>query len=206
MFDSIITRAFPKENELLCKLFNKRKFRLAYCTTPNLQSILARHNQKVLKEFRESQLPPQIMCNCRNKDNCPMDNKCLTDSVVYRADITASGSVQETKFYIGLTSGSFKQRFSAHKTSFTHEKYKDATSLSTYIWQLKSKGADYSITWSIVRKVKSYRPGDRICALCLAEKAEILKHSKDKRSLNKRNELFSQCRHRRKFLLSSIGR
>ena len=145
------------------------------------------------------------MCNCRDKDNCPMDNKCLTDSVVYRADITASGSVQETKFYIGLTSGSFKQRFSAHKTSFTHEKYKDATSLSTYIWQLKSKGADYSIRWSIVRKVKSYKPGDRICALCLAEKAEILKHSKDKRSLNKRNELFSQCRHRRKFLLSSIG-
>ena len=206
MFYSIITRAFPKENELLCKLFNRRKFRLAYCTTPNLQSILARHNQRVLKEFRESQLPPRIMCNCRDRNNCPMDNKCLTDSIVYRADVTASGSVQETRFYIGLTGSFFKQRFSAHKTSFTQEKYKDATSLSTYIWQLKNKGADYSIKWSIVRRLKSYKPGDRICALCLAEKAEILRHSKDKRSLNKRNELFSQCRHRRKFLLSSIGR
>ena len=172
MFYGIIAQAFPSDHEFLTKLFNKRNLRLSYCTTPNLQSIIARHNQRVMKDFNDRQIPPQNLFNCRDKNNCPMDNKCLTDSIVYRADVTATGPIQESKFYVGLTANSFKQRFSSHKTSFTQERYKDQTSLSTYIWQLKSKGANYNIKWSIVRRVRSYKPGDRICSLCLAEKKQ----------------------------------
>ena len=204
MFYSIIARAFPTGHEYLCTLFNRRNMKLAYCSTPNIQSILARHNQKVLKDFEDQQLPPQNLCNCRDKSKCPMDNKCLTDSIVYRADVTASGSVQERKFYIGLTKNFFKQRWSSHKTSFTQERYKDQTTLSTYIWQLKEKRANFDIKWSVVRRVNSHKPGDKICGLCLAEKVEILKHAADRRSLNKRNELFSKCRHKRMNVLGSV--
>ena len=204
MFYSIIARSFPAGHDYLCKLFNKRNMKLAYCSTPNIQSILARHNQKVLRDFENQRLPPQNLCNCRDKANCPMDNKCLTDSIVYRADVTASGTVQERKFYIGLTKNFFKQRWSSHKTSFNQERYKDQTTLSAYIWQLKEMRADYDIKWSVVRRVNSHQPGDKICRLCLAEKVEILKHSLDSRCLNKRNELFSKCRHKRMNVLESV--
>ena len=86
-------------HDYLCKLFNKRNMKLAYCSTPNIQSILARHNQKVLRDFENQRLPPQNLCNCRDKANCPMDNKCLTDSIVYRADVTASGTRPSIKRY-----------------------------------------------------------------------------------------------------------
>ena len=118
-------------------------------------------------------------CNCRVKNNCPLGNKCLTTNIIYRADVTVSAPAQESKFYIGLTGNSFKQRVASHKTSFSHERYREQTRLSMFIWELKDKGADFSIKWSIVRRVRAYQPGDRTCQLCLAEKAEILKRSSD---------------------------
>ena len=159
-----------------------------------------------MEKFEERQQPPKNMCNCRDKNNCPMDNKCLTDSIVYRADVTATGSVQESKFYLGLTSNSFKQRFSSHKTSFTHEKHKDQTRLSAHIWQLKEKGANIDIRWSIVRHAKAHQPGDKTCSLCLAEKMAILEGSRDPGCLNKRTELFSKCRHKNRTALAAVKR
>ena len=97
-----------------------------------------------------------------------------------------------------------KQRVASHKTSFSHEKYREQTRLSMFIWDLKDKGADFSIKWSIVRRVRAYQPGDRTCQLCLAEKAEILRRSSDPGCLNKRSELFSKCRHRNSHLLMAV--
>ena len=42
-----------------------------------------------------------------------------------------------TKNYIGLTEGTFKQRFSQHKATFKHRKYTNSTELSKYIWKLR---------------------------------------------------------------------
>ena len=204
LHSSIITRCFPKDHAYLHKLFNKHNLKLAYCTTPNLQSILSRHNQKILNEYNSKLRPPPPSCNCRVKNNCPLENKCLTTNVVYRADVTVSAPAQESKFYIGLTGNSMKQRVASHKTSFSHEKYREQTRLSMFIWDLKDKGADFSIKWSIVRRVRAYQPGDRTCQLCLAEKAEILRRSSDPGCLNKRSELFSKCRHRNSHLLMAV--
>ena len=42
------------------------------------------------------------MCNCRQKNNCPLDGKCLTKCVVYKATVTETDTKkQET--HIGLT-------------------------------------------------------------------------------------------------------
>ena len=157
-----------------------------------------------MSEYNSRSQPRPRSCNCQNKNSCPLDNKCLTESIVYRADVKASGTRQEQKFYIGLTCNSFKIRHSGHKSSFTHERYKDQTALSSYIWELKGEGAEFEIVWSIVRKVSAHRPGDKICALCLAEKVEILKGSNDPRCLNKRTELFSKCRHRNRNVLGAV--
>ena len=71
-------------------------------------------------------------------------------------------------------------------------------------WQLKDQGKDYDIKWSIVARAAPYRPGSGFCNLCNAEKTEIASHIMDRRSLNKRTELLAKCRHRRKWLLSSV--
>ena len=85
----------------------------------------------------------QVQCNCRNKDQCPLDNKCLTSSVIYNAQVTTNNA---TKNYIGLTEGTFKQRFSQHKATFKHRKYTNSTELSKYIWKLRDNNQGHPTT------------------------------------------------------------
>ena len=75
-------------------------------------------------------------CNCRYKQDCPLDGNCLTESVVYQAVVQNNWS-DNTKTYIGVTEGTFKQRFYGHTSSFKHEKQEKSTGLSKYIWQRK---------------------------------------------------------------------
>ena len=51
------------------------------------------------------------ICNCRNKDSCPLNGKCLQENVVYKATITTK---TEVKKYIESTGGTFKKRWYGH--------------------------------------------------------------------------------------------
>ena len=176
MFSNIIERSFPPDHPHLSKLFNKRNLRLSYSTMPNLGNIIARHNHKVLRDFKKLSQPLRPTCNCRSKPNCPFNGQCLTESVVYQANVTVTGAVNDTKYYVGISSGSFKVRYGNHLKSFRHERYKDDTALSAYVWDAKEKGADVSIKWFAIASVPAHRPGDKFCSLCLAEKHIILRH------------------------------
>ena len=105
---------------------------------------------------------------------------------------------QETKEYIGITAGPFKDRYNNHKKSLTHAKYAKETELSKYAWNLKETGRPFTIKWCIIKCVPAYTAGGRSCNLCLEEKLLIMKSSKEK-TLNKRSELFAKRRHRKKF-------
>ena len=143
------------------------------------------------------------MTNCvtaGKKNNCPLDGKCLTKCVVYKATVTETDTKkQET--YIGLTENEFKTRFNLHKSSFKLEHKRTTTILSDHIWKLKKKNTDFNIKWEIIKNVKPYAPGEKICRLCLQEKFSILI---SKPSLNKRTEIFGHCVHRKQFLLNNI--
>ena len=110
------------------------------------------------------------LCNCRKKkNNCPLDGKCLTECVVYKATVTETDTKkQET--YIGLTENEFKTRFNLNKSPFKLEHKRTTTTLSDHIWKLKEKNTDFNITWEIIKNVKPYAPGEKICKLCLQEK------------------------------------
>ena len=119
---------------------------------------------------------------------------------MYEATLKTS---EDTYTYIGLTGDTFKARYSAHKSSFKHEKYRTSTTLSQKIWELKESNIDYTLTWSILKKAHAYKGGGRAkCDLCLTEKLEILKRSGLKGCLNSRTELLSKCRHLRAFTLT----
>ena len=139
----------------------------------------------------------QDQCNCRDKDQCPIDNNCLTSCVIYNARVTTDDT---TKNYIGLTGGTFKQRFTQHKHSFRHRNYMNSTELSKYIWQLRDSNKDFSIKWSIICRARPYSNITKRCDLCTTEKLMII-NSKPNELLNKRSELISKCRHENKYYL-----
>ena len=71
----------------------------------NMGSIISAHNQRLLTPNNSS-----FGCNCRNKSNYPLEEKCLTPKVIYQADATNDVD-DDYKFYYGLTETSLKERF-----------------------------------------------------------------------------------------------
>ena len=143
-------------------------------------------------------------CNCRKKENYPLDNKCLTPNIIYEAQIT-NNTNDEHKKYLGAAETSFKERYSNHTRDFKHKKYMKYTELSKYIWSLKNQDVTHIVKWSIVEKVNS-KVSLNYCKLCLTEKFSIIKSLDDYNLLNKRSELFSKYRHQNKLLLCSVKR
>ena len=73
--------------------------------------------------------------------------------------------------------------------------------LQKHVWELKNKERDFSIKWSILKRVSPRTAGRSKCNLCLEEKLCILE-SDSALTLSKRSELFSKCRHRYMFSAS----
>ena len=97
----------------------------------------------------------------------------------------------------------FKSRYASHKSSFTHERYSNSTTLSAYIWKLKAEGKEFNTRWSIASYAKPYHPLARRCHLCIKEKTLIARNIDDPKCLNLRSELLGKCRHKARWLLSS---
>ena len=127
------------------------------------------------------------LCNCPQKNSCPLDGKCLTKCVVYKATVTETTSNnQET--YIGLIENELKSRFNLHKSSFKLEHKRTSTTFIDYVWKLKKKNINFNITWQVVKRVKRFAPSNKMCGLCLQEKLSIPRSAP---SLNKRSEIVS---------------
>lgn len=193
-FLKLISKHFPKQHKYH-SLFNKNNIKVSYSCMDNMKTIINRHNKKVLDAANDDNTSTDEQCNCRNKEQCPLDRKCLTSSVIYNAQITTNNA---TKNYIGLTEGTFKQRYSQHKLTFKHRKYTNSTELSKYIWQLRDKNEEFNIKWTIINRTRPYNNITKRCDLCLTEKLMIIKGNN---LLNKRSELISKCRHENKFYL-----
>ena len=117
--------------------------------------------------------------------------------VVYQATVTTQDA-QET--YIGLTANQFKERYRNHQTSFRHVKRRNETELSKHLWKLKDENKEFTVAWKIIAKAKPYTNLAKRCHLCNTEKFFLITKPY-MATLNRRNELISTCRHRRKFIL-----
>ena len=157
-FLKLIKKHFTKENNLR-KIFNKNNVKVSYSCTENVRSIITAHNKKVSSN-KDVNVNP---CNCRNKEKCPLENNCRIDSVIYKCEVTAPD--HEKKVYIGLTEKDFKHRYNGHNNSLNNVKYKNSTTLSTYVWSLKDKNIVPKLKWSIIKKVKAYSNMSKTCRL-----------------------------------------
>ena len=77
LFFKTLRKNFSKTNPL-SKIFNKNTVKISYSCTRNVKSIISGHNKQILHPK-----PQQYGRNCREKNNCPLDNKCLTPKIVY---------------------------------------------------------------------------------------------------------------------------
>ena len=163
----------------------------------NISSIISGHNKNLL-----NLTVTQYGCNCRIREDCPLQNQCLTPSIIYRADVYCEAN-KDHKFYFGVAQTPFKERFRNQNRDFNHKQYVNCTELSKYIWLLKDAGTPYIINWSIVAKVKGSTKIN-YCPLCLTEKYHLIEYFNDIRLLNKKSEFVNACRHQSKLLLKSL--
>ena len=72
---------------------------------PNAKLIINKHNKTVLD-------PPinniGRTCNCINKEKCPLQEKCLTNNIMYKATLTSNQDNYQHKIYHGITETEFK--------------------------------------------------------------------------------------------------
>jgi len=152
-------------------------------------------NPKVLHVVPVQNKLYQFKTNCTSsKQIVPVQNQIVPESILNYNNNTPG------KNYIGLTEGTFKQRYTQHKLSFRHRKYANSTELSKHIWKLKDENKKHSIKWSIITTASPYSNASKRCNLCLTEKLYIIKADKSTH-LNKRAELISICCLENKFYL-----
>ena len=131
----------------------------------NVRSVISRHNKRVLSEAESAQKSTKgKQCNCRNANECPLNQVCLAKDLVYQAEVTTKNN-NERKTYIGMTATTFKDRYRNHKKLFDDIKYKNDTELSKYVWNLKLNKKLYKINWSILSRASSIKAGGSNCNL-----------------------------------------
>ena len=198
-FLRIVDECFPKGHALR-PIFNRNTLKLSYSCMPNVKSIIDKHNKRVLRTVEPEIANVERSCNCRKKDQCPLDNQCLTKGIVYQATVTSS---EGNESYVGLTDTDFKARFANHNQSFRNVVHSNQTELSKYVCRLKNAKVNYSIAWKILGRARAYSNSTKKCNLCTLEKYFIICHP-ELATLNKRSELASGCRHANKFLLKKL--
>ena len=70
---------------------------------PNIKQTIDNQNKQKLRLFNNSATENEKNkpCNCRKKDECPLDGNCLQAAVIYQAKVTRTdNNTHET--YVGL--------------------------------------------------------------------------------------------------------
>ena len=155
-----------------------------------MSSVLTSHKRKILADNER-----QYEYNCRNKDDCPLENKCLIPLAIYVADVFTLNTSR--KIYIWLSDIPFKECYNNLKNDFRNRRYEKSTELSKYIWSLQESGIEFTIHWKILSHVKGVTKCG-YCSLCLTEKLWLLHYFDDMHLLNKKSEFISKCRHETK--------
>ena len=117
-FLRLISKPFPASHKYH-KIFNKNTVKVSYSCMDNMERIIKKHNQNKLNA---NQTTTTHRCNCCKKTTCPLENNCLTPSIVYNTKVTTTED-PIGKNYIRLKEGPFKQRYTQHALSFRNRHY-----------------------------------------------------------------------------------
>ena len=124
----------------------------------NMTSILKSHNKKIVAENEK-----QYQCNCRNRDECPLENKYLTPQIMYETHVITLNTSRN--FSVALSDTPFQEHYSNHKRDFTNRHYVKSIELSKYIWNLQESGKEFTIHWENLSHIKGMTKRG-YCSLC----------------------------------------
>ena len=78
-------------------------------------SAIASHNWRIIQPASDNN-----GCNCRNRAECPLDNKYSTANILYKAVVPALS--KPNKKYFGIAKTSIKDPFRTHTREFRLKK------------------------------------------------------------------------------------
>ena len=136
-FLKLVKKHFPRGDKLY-KIFNRNTLKLSYNYMSRMSSVIKRHNYRVLSTTERV----DGLCNCRNKENCPLDSKYLQSWIVYKADVITN---KDSHIYYGATDGELKSRHNNYTSSFRHRHHEQDTELSKRICNLQDKGINFKV-------------------------------------------------------------
>ena len=119
-------------------MINRNTIKVSYSCLPNIKSEIHKHNKNTLQKSQQKH-PDTQPCNCTNKKQCPLNGQCLTDSIIYQANITANIPGYKEKVYLGVSETTFKVRYGNHKNLLTKQRHKNDTELSKEYWKIKQQ-------------------------------------------------------------------
>ena len=73
VFLSLIKKHFPPYHRFH-KIFNNNNIKISYSCMPNMKQIILNHNNNILNNSKNHNPTPP--CNCRKKEECPLQGKC----------------------------------------------------------------------------------------------------------------------------------
>ena len=188
----LIDKHFPSHHKFH-KLFNRNNVKLSYSYMPSMKNVIQKHNLKIMEDPK---LTNNKACSGRQKSDCPLNQRCLPESLLYNAVVNTS----TTKNYLRTCEKSFKDRYNNHTSSFNNKTRQTSTEISNYTWELKENHKNYTIDWLIAIKTHPYICGTRKCDLSLCEKLMIARANLAS-LLTKRDEIVSKYRQMNKFTL-----
>ena len=100
-FLKLIDKLF-KHNNILHKIFNRKMLKISYSSTKNIFQIINNHNKEIIKEFQDrtnnnNNNNKQNECNCKTRNNCPMNGLCNLNNVVYQGIIYPKENIMDKK-------------------------------------------------------------------------------------------------------------
>ena len=85
---------FPRSH-IYSSIFSRNKIKVSYSCMQNTKFVINNDNMnKVLNNTAKI----EESCNCRNKNNCPLDGKCLTPNIIYEPQIMSNQLNYKQKF------------------------------------------------------------------------------------------------------------
>ena len=115
--------------------------------------LIQGHNKRTLRNIekfeRKITETDKSLCNCRDKNQWPLEIKCLTKNIIYKATVTTKNEIKQ---YIGSTGGPFKMRWYGYVRDFKVHKG-NGSELSKFVWKLKINNIDYKIKLDILHRI-----------------------------------------------------
>ena len=97
---------------------------------PNMKNVIQTNNANLL--LKQTTPVAARSCSCHQKLACPLNNECLSESLVYKAAVSQTPS-QINKYYYETCDKTSKGRYNNHTATFSNKSKQKSTELSKHI-------------------------------------------------------------------------